>query len=53
MQLFGLINTLLAINPSTQKKELSIWRYSVIPLSFSAGLIGWVPNTDTLNSLIQ
>lgn len=33
MQLFGLVNTLLAIDPQTSKKDLSIRRYPVIPLS--------------------
>lgn len=33
MQLFGLVNTLLAIDPQTNKKDLSIRRYPVIPLS--------------------
>ena len=44
MQLFGLVNTLLPTDPVTQRKDLSIKRYSVIPLSFNAGLLGWVPN---------
>ena len=30
-----------------------IQRYSVIPLSTNSGLIGWVPNCDTLHSLIR
>lgn len=33
MQLFGLVNTLLSIDPQTSKKDLSIRRYPVIPLS--------------------
>ena len=49
MQLFGLVNTLLMTDSKTCKKDLSIRRYSVIPLSHQAGLIGMVPNTDTLN----
>ena len=53
MQLFGLVNTLLATDPVTQRKDLSIKRYSVIPLSFNAGLLGWVPNCDTLHQLIK
>ena len=53
MQLFGLVNTLLAIDPKTQKKDLSISRFAVVPLSPNAGLIGWVSNCDTLNALIQ
>ena len=33
--------------------SISIQRYSVIPLSTNSGLIGWVPNCDTLHSLIR
>jgi FKBP12-rapamycin complex-associated protein len=33
MQLFGLVNTLLSIDSQTAKKELSIRRMPVIPLS--------------------
>ena len=53
MQFFGLINTLLSTDHQTQKKNLSIRRYPVIPLSPNAGLIGWVPNCDTLHALIK
>ena len=31
----------------------SIRRYSVIPLSQNSGLIGWVPHSDTLHTLIS
>lgn len=30
-----------------------IERFSVIPLSTNTGLIGWVPNSDTMHSLIR
>jgi FKBP12-rapamycin complex-associated protein len=53
MQLFGLVNTLLSIDPVTQRKDLNIKRYSIIPLSFNAGLLGWVPYSDTLHQLIK
>jgi FKBP12-rapamycin complex-associated protein len=53
MQLFGLVNTLLATDPKTCKKDLYIRRYPVTPLSHGAGLIGMVPNVDTLNQLIR
>jgi len=36
MQLFGLINTLLA---SDQKTDLSIRRYPIIPLSPDSGIV--------------
>jgi FKBP12-rapamycin complex-associated protein len=33
MQLFGLVNNLLLIDPKTQKKDITIRRYHIIPLS--------------------
>nr|XP_009796203.1 PREDICTED: serine/threonine-protein kinase TOR isoform X1 [Nicotiana sylvestris] len=53
MQLFGLVNTLLENSRKTAEKDLSIQRYAVIPLSPNSGLIGWVPNCDTLHQLIR
>ncbi|KAI8813143.1 armadillo-type protein [Cladochytrium replicatum] len=53
MQLFGLVNTLLATDPETFKRHLSIQQYPVIPLSPNSGLIGWLWHTDTLHSLIR
>lgn len=53
MQLFGLVNTLLVSNPETFRRNLTIQRYAVIPLSTNSGLIGWVPNCDTLHILIR
>ncbi|KAJ4809422.1 Serine/threonine-protein kinase [Rhynchospora pubera] len=53
MQLFGLVNTLLVNSRNTAEKDLSIQRYAVIPLSPNSGLIGWVPNCDTLHQLIR
>jgi FKBP12-rapamycin complex-associated protein len=48
MQLFALVNRLLHNNPETEKKDLAITRFSVIPLSVNTGLLGWVHNCDTL-----
>eukprot|EP00158_Paraphelidium_tribonemae_P009901 Partr_v1_DN28994_c0_g1_i3_m24719 putative Phosphatidylinositol 3-kinase len=53
MQLFGLVNTLLTSDPETFKRHLNIHRYPVIPLSPNSGLLGWVPNCDTLHTLIR
>lgn len=53
MQLFGLVNTLLAGDPETFKRHLNITQYAVIPLSPNSGLIGWVPDTDTLHNFIR
>lgn len=40
MQLFGLVNTLLASEFDTSRNHLSIQRYSVVPLAPNSGLIG-------------
>ncbi|XP_035228341.1 serine/threonine-protein kinase mTOR-like [Stegodyphus dumicola] len=53
MQLFGLVNTLLIKDPETSRRNVTIQRYSVIPLSTNSGLIGWVPHCDTLHTLIR
>ena len=53
MQLFGLVNTILTSDAEASKRHLSIHRYPVIPLSPNSGLIGWVPNCDTLHTLIR
>lgn len=53
MQLFGLVNTLLLNDPDTSRRNLTIQRYAVIPLSTNSGLIGWVPHCDTLHTLIR
>lgn len=53
MQLFGLVNTLLSTDNDTETKNLFIKRFPVIPLSHNTGIIGWVPNCDTLHQLIK
>jgi FKBP12-rapamycin complex-associated protein len=53
MQLFGLVNALLALDRQTRKHDLSIQRYAVAPLSHNCGVVGWVPHCDTLHSLIR
>jgi FKBP12-rapamycin complex-associated protein len=53
MQLFGLCNTLLHVDPESYRRHLNIQRYAAIPLSQSSGLLGWVPNSDTLHVLIR
>ena len=53
MQLFGLVNTLLSNDTDTSSKNLYIKRFPVIPLSHNTGIIGWVPNCDTLHQLIR
>lgn len=53
MQLFGLVNTLLADDPECFKRHLNIQQYSAIPLSPKSGLLGWVPHSDTFHVLIK
>jgi len=53
MQLFGLVNKLLATDGECFKRHLNIERYPVIPLSPSSALLGWVPGADTLHLLIR
>ena len=53
MQFFSLVNSLLTSDPETLKRNLTIQRFSVVPLSPNSGLIGWVPQSDTLHQLIR
>lgn len=53
MQLFGLVNKLLATDNECFKRHLDIERFPVIPLSPNSALLGWVPGADTLNMLIR
>jgi serine/threonine-protein kinase mTOR len=53
MQLFGLVNTLLAIDNDSFMRNLHIQRYAVIPLAANVGLIQWVLHSDTLHVLIK
>ena len=53
MQLFGLVNTLLNNDTESFKRHLNIQQFPAIPLSQNSGLLGWVPNSDTLHNLIK
>jgi FKBP12-rapamycin complex-associated protein len=53
MQLFGLCNTLLANDSECYKRHLNVQGYPAIPLSQNSGLLGWVPNSDTIHYLIR
>jgi FKBP12-rapamycin complex-associated protein len=53
MQLFGLVNALLNATEQCARLDLGIQRYSVVPLSTNSGLIEWVPQCDTLHSLVR
>ena len=49
MQSLTLVNTLIKKNDKTEKKNLAIITYPVIPMSTNTGLLGWVHGCDTLN----
>mmetsp|Transcript_41301 Transcript_41301/g.43214 ORF Transcript_41301/g.43214 Transcript_41301/m.43214 type:complete len:1137 (-) Transcript_41301:148-3558(-) len=53
MQLFSLVNTLLADDDDTSSKNLYIKRLPIIPMSHNTGLIGWAGNCETLHQLIK
>jgi FKBP12-rapamycin complex-associated protein len=53
MQLLALCNTLLTNDNECRKRHLNIQRYAAIPLSTQSGLLGWVPNSDTMHVLIR
>ena len=53
IQIFNLVNLIMAKEKFIEDKNLYITVYSVIPLSHKSGLIGWVHNCDTLNKLIK
>ena len=53
MQLFGLVNTLLAVDKDSFMRNLHNQRYAVIPLAANVGLLRWVGNSDTLHVLIK
>lgn len=54
MQVFGLINKLFAKSEQrTLLNDVSLKTYAVIALSANAGLIEWVPDCDTMNSLVK
>lgn len=53
MQLFGLVNTLFAGDSASVQRQLGVQAFPAIPLSQSAGLLGWVSNSDTFQSLVR
>ena len=53
MQLFVLVNTIIENDQSIKNKNLFIDTFPILPLSQTTGIIGWVPNCDTLHQLIK
>jgi len=52
IQVFSYVNSILSLDKDTSSKELLITIYPVIPLSHISGLIGFLPNIDTISNLI-
>eukprot|EP01059_Diplonema_ambulator_P030147 TRINITY_DN5052_c0_g1_i1.p1 TRINITY_DN5052_c0_g1~~TRINITY_DN5052_c0_g1_i1.p1 ORF type:complete len:2354 (+),score=659.43 TRINITY_DN5052_c0_g1_i1:270-7331(+) len=54
MQLLSLVNTLIKVNEtSTQTAIPLIETYAVVPLSPTAGLIGWVERAQTMDRIVS
>ncbi|RDX49678.1 atypical/PIKK/FRAP protein kinase [Lentinus brumalis] len=53
MQLYNLVNGLLAVDTASFTRRLHIRSLPIIPLAPNAGLIGWVKDTDTLHVLVR
>lgn len=53
MQLFDFITSSIAKSAMPFSQKLSITTYRVLPLTYKVGLIGWVPNTQTLLEIIR
>eukprot|EP00048_Salpingoeca_helianthica_P003613 m.68925 g.68925 ORF g.68925 m.68925 type:complete len:2501 (+) comp12804_c0_seq1:29-7531(+) len=53
MQLFSLVNTLLAGDRDLEFRHCAITTYYVLPLSPKLGLIQWLPTCDTMHSLVR
>ena len=51
-QFFGLVNTLLKQNTSTNSRSMRIRTYKVIPFSPEAGLLEWVDETVLLSNYL-
>ena len=52
IQVFSYANSILSLDKNTSSKKLLITIYPVIPLSHMTGLIGFLPNVDTISNLI-
>lgn len=53
MQLFGLVNTLMAADRELEIRHCAITTFFVLPLSPKLGLIQWLPTCDTMHSLVR
>lgn len=47
-QVFQMVNTLLASNPATRTRNLTVRTYTVVPITPKSGLLEWVKDTRPL-----
>ncbi|MES1908247.1 MAG: hypothetical protein MHM6MM_001216 [Cercozoa sp. M6MM] len=52
-QAFGVMNRCLNSHTQARRREMRVDTYAVLPLSHNVGLVAWVPDTDTMRSLID
>lgn len=52
IELFDLVNSLYRQEPAKLGDKMCITRFSVTPLNEEAGLVEWVPNTQSFRSII-
>ncbi|OWB56053.1 kinase activity protein [[Candida] boidinii] len=52
MEFTTVVNRLLKTNPESEKRQLEILSYAVVPLNESMGLIEWVPNVRTIRDIM-
>jgi FKBP12-rapamycin complex-associated protein len=53
MQLFSFINTFVENSTLPLRSKLSITTYKVIPITTEVGLIGWLPNCQTVFDVVS
>jgi FKBP12-rapamycin complex-associated protein len=53
MQLFSFINTLIGSSTLPLRSKLPITGYKVTPITTEVGLIGWVPNCQTVFDVVK
>ena len=53
IQVFNFVNSMISLDKEVSSKKLLIPIYPVIPLSNNTGLIGFLPNCETISNLIS
>lgn len=53
MQFFSMLNSLFKASPRLASKQCMVSRYAIVPMHPNTGMIGWVPSTEALNTIIR